>query len=328
MKKRGMILAGLVVSILLATGVCRAADAKLGPSAVAGEYFSMWIAGRTCEGVVKHWDIDRSLADLFAGDYSGLSLSDRIYLQRIFNVFMVASNRSPSVRASLKGATIKLADPEKRPENRIRISGDLTTKRGLQKVFVELVRIDGSWKIVNLGHSGRGMEALAAVWIRYKAAVPKGSVALPGWFEMILTQVLSASRPRSAGSERPTGGRAKPPADGAVQKRARKELPGYWAVKRVTKDGKVQGGNMDTYLHIRPDGTFRTAGRGKKTQGLWRVDVDGKAVFSVGDKAIMQSVWSRDGDRLTLSFEDRGARVEIKYAKAKPPAGPKTPDEK
>jgi hypothetical protein len=105
------------------------------------------------------------------------------------------------------------------------------------------------------------------------------------------------------------------------------ELQAYWAVQSVTVDGKEDGGEKGSYLIIRADGTYRSVKKGRKPEGSWSVDADNKLVLKVGERVIMRSDWQRDGDRLTLSFEDRGAKVQIKYSKAVLDKEPKAPDE-
>ena len=326
MRIRRFITVTAIVAACLASSVCYAADDKAGPKTVANEYFSMWIAGRTCEGVVKHWDIGRCFAWLFRSEYNTLSLSDRLYLQRIFTVFIVTSNENPAVRASLKGATIKLGSPEKKPQNRIRISGALTTKRGTTQVFVDLVRVDGSWKIVNVGHGVRGLEVLIAVWKQQKAAGGKDSVNLIEWWEMVLSQTLNARLQRPAGSAGQAGTGANRPVRSTSQPSRPKELSGSWVVQSVTKDGKAQGGNQGSHLIIRPDGTFLIDRRSRQSKGLWHIDADGRIVFVVGSKIVMQGAWRTDGKHLTVSFDDRGAKVKIKYLRENSKTKPKAPD--
>jgi len=326
MRTRRFIGITIVFTTCLASTVCYAADDKPGPMPVAQEYFSKWIGGRTCEGVVKHWDIGRCFAGLFGSEYNTLSLSDRLYLQRVFTVVIVTSNQNPAVRASLKGATIKLGSPEKRPQNHVRIPAVLTTKRGTTQVFVDLVQVVGSWKIVNVGHGGRGLEVLIAVWKRQKAAGGKDSVGLIEWWEIVLSQTLNARLQRPTGSAGQTGTGARRPVRSTSQPSRPKELSGSWVVQSVTKDGTIQGGNKGSHLITRPDGTFLIDNRGRQSKGLWRIDADGRIVFVVGSKIIMQGTWRTDGKHLTVSFDDRGAKVEIKYLRASSDAKSKASD--
>jgi len=230
----GRIFVGTAVAVAatLVSSVCHGAaeETKTAQEIVAKEYLSLWLAGRTGEGLAKHWDVNRCFINLFGNDYSTLPLSDRLHLQHVFKTFLGVVNRSPKLLASLKGARIKLARSEQRPQNHTRISAGLTTTGGTRQVFVDLVRVDGSWKIVNIGHGGKGLEALIPVWKLQKAGAGKSGLGMVEWWEMMLSGVLSAKYPDPGGGDRQAAPAARRPGQNVPPPAVQKKLAGYWAV--------------------------------------------------------------------------------------------------
>ena len=105
------------------------------------------------------------------------------------------------------------------------------------------------------------------------------------------------------------------------------ELQGYWLTKSVVVNGKQDGGEEGSYLIIRADGTYRIAKKGRKPEGSWQVNTNNELVLKIRDQVILRSDWRRDGNLLTLSYEDRGAKIVLKYSKAVLEKEPKAPDE-
>lgn len=60
-------------------------------------------------------------------------------------------------------------------------------------------RVDGSWKAIDLGHAGQGLEALKPLWKKDKSVRGKDSM-VERW-EPTLLQVLSARHPHPDGKE-------------------------------------------------------------------------------------------------------------------------------
>ncbi len=161
------------------------------PDVVASTYFSKWVSGDICEGIDTCWDVNRCFVDVFGEDYKKLSASDRSYLQHIFTVFMVASNKSPAVMASLKGAKVTIGGSAKLADDKVRVTAKLTTGDSVRELFADLVKTGAGWKITNLGNGQRGLEALKPAWDQYKTA--RGADAtIVEWWEVMLSQIMSA----------------------------------------------------------------------------------------------------------------------------------------
>ncbi len=113
-----------------------------------------------------------------------------------------------------------------------------------------------------------------------------------------------------------------------ADKKHPKELHGYWAVQKITIDGKEDGGNQGDYLVLRADGTYRNIKRGRKPEGPWEVNAENKLVMKVKDLVILKADWKIEGDKLTLTGESEGAKLVIEYKKTALEKDPKAADEK
>ena len=79
----------------------------------------------------------------------------------------------------------------------MRVTAVLTTQGQTRNLFLVLVQTRTSWRIANLGHGGRGLEALIPVWRQHKKAVPQAT--LVDWWEQLLAQTLAAKYPSGKG---------------------------------------------------------------------------------------------------------------------------------
>ena len=187
-------LAVLIVGVCATSALAGQAE---GPEAVAEKYWSLWLAGKTCEGISACWDVSRTLARVFQDDYAGLSGSDRLYTQHLFTVFTVASNRLPGVRQSLKGASIERQGTQ-RDKDRARVSAILHTTTEDRPVWADLVRVGNEWKIVNLGHGpGKDFGAIKPFWEKFRDAGPGRTLAQ--FWETMVSWMLKRLYPQPKG---------------------------------------------------------------------------------------------------------------------------------